>query len=140
MQKLWFATRKRAWLSLAVVPATPGFSAAPLAQALAQAGESHVERVHLLDAEGADMCAASRMVEEMRSQVGHGHCVIVAVDSLLQNAAGIPLLLAADACLLGVQLGQSRFSHVERTLERVDASRFVGVVTFPLPGKASDPL
>lgn len=138
IQKLWFATQRQEWSSLAVLPATPGFSVVPLAKALARAGETYLERsVRLILAENTDLNSASRIIIEMSSQVGHGSYVIVALDSIIQNAAGIPIILAADACLLGIQLGRSRFEQVNRTVEMVGVARFVGAVTLPPPQKPS---
>jgi len=136
IQKLWFATQKKEWSSLAILPAAPGLSVVPLAKALARAGETYLERpVRLILAEGTDLNSASRIIIEMSSQLGHGNCVVVALDSIIQNAAGIPIALAADACLLGVQLKQTGFAQANRTVEMVGASRFVGVVTLPPPKK-----
>ncbi|MCL2012898.1 MAG: hypothetical protein FWG75_08955 [Cystobacterineae bacterium] len=134
IQKLWFATQKKEWASLAIIPAAPGFSMVPLAKALAKAGENYLDReVRLILGEGTDLNSASRIIIEMTSQVSYGHCVIVALDSVIHNAAGIPVVLAADACLLGIQLKESRFAQATRTVEMVGASRFVGVVTLPPP-------
>jgi len=136
IQKLWFSTQKKEWSSLAIVPAAPGLSIVPLAKALARTGEAYLERtVRLILAEGTDLNSASRIIIEMSSQLSYGNCAIVALDSIIQNAAGIPIVLAADACLLCVQLKQTSFSQANRTVEMVGASRFVGVVTLPLPGK-----
>jgi hypothetical protein len=136
IQKLWFATQKQEWSSLVVVPAAPGFSIIPLAKALARAGETYLEHsVRLILGEGTDLNSASRIIIEMTNQVSQGNYVIVAVDSIIQNAAGIPIVLAADACLLGIQLGKSRFAQANRTVEMIGASRFVGAVTLPKPSK-----
>ncbi|MBX7097197.1 MAG: hypothetical protein K1X89_05775 [Myxococcaceae bacterium] len=130
LQRLWFATLKRDWSSLAVLPAHAGGSAAQVAKSLAQIAAIHKDSpIKLISAEGADLQGASRLIIDMTTHVASGGLAIVLLDSVISNPAGIPVALAADAALLCVQLGDSDLESSKRTLDLVGASRFVGAVT-----------
>jgi hypothetical protein len=132
IQRLWFAALRRDWSSLAVLPAHPEGSADGVAQALARVARLHKdEGVKVISARGADLAATSRLIIDMTSHVSTGGLCIVVLDSVLTNAAGIPLALAADAALLCVELGEADSDSARRTVELVGASRFVGAVTVP---------
>lgn len=130
VQRLWFATLRREWSSLAVLPAHPGGSASVVAKALAQVATLHKDSpIKLISAEGADLAQASRLIIDMTTHVASGGLAIVLLDSVVANPAGIPVALAADAALLCVHLGDSDLDNARRTLDLVGESRFVGAVT-----------
>ena len=130
LQRLWFATLKRDWSSLAVLPAHAGGTAAQVAKSLAQIAAIHKDSpIKLISAEGADLQGASRLIIDMTTHVASGGLAIVLLDSVIANPADIPVAMAADAALLCVHLGDSDFESAQRTLELVGASRFVGAVT-----------
>jgi hypothetical protein len=134
LQQLWFSLIRREWQSLVVVPADGGLSAMSVGRALAEIGGVHRNSpVKLLSGEGMDLTATSRMILEMTDYVAHGGMVIVVVDSVVKNQAGIPVALAADAALLCVSLGESTMSAAERTLELLGRDRFLGSVTLNNP-------
>src|SRR5688572_24427055 len=85
LQQLWFACLRREWASLVVVPAHEGGSGLAVAQALADVGSLHRgSPVKLINAEGIDLGATSRLIIEMTSVVASGGLVLVAVDSVLK--------------------------------------------------------
>ena len=129
LRRLWFAALRREWSSLVVVPAHPGGSALQVAEALVQIGGIHGSRpVRLLDARTLVLKEAAKLVVEMSSWAAAGEVVIVVVDSVVWSETGIPLLLAADAALLCVTLGESDFDSAKRTIELVGRERFLGSV------------
>ena len=133
MQRLWFATLKKDWNSLVVLPAHPGGAATSVARALAQVASLHKDSaIKLISGEGADLQNASRLIIDMTSHVAAGGLVIVVLESVVSNPAGIPIALAADAALLCIQLGETDFESAERTVELIGESRFVGAVTLDL--------
>ncbi len=71
----------------------------------------------------------SRLIIEMTSHAASGGLVIVALDSVLSNQAGIPVALAADAALLCVTMGDTELDAARRTVSLVGKDRFVGTVT-----------
>ncbi len=131
MQRLWFATLRKEWSSLVVVPAHPKGSASKVARSLAQVAALHKDdAIKLITAEGADLTGASRLIIDMTSHVASGGLVIIVLDSVLSNPAGIPVALAADASLLVVELGETDLESGKRTVELLGGeNRFVGAVT-----------
>ena len=133
MQRLWFATLKKDWNSLVVLPAHPGGAATSVARALAQVASLHKDSaIKLISGEGADLQNASRLIIDMTTHVASGGLVIVVLESVVSNPAGIPVALAADAALLCLQLGETDFESAERTVELLGHDRFVGAVTLDL--------
>ncbi len=131
MQRLWFATLKKEWNCLAVIPAHPGGSASVVGKSLAKVASLHKESsIKLISGEGCDLTGASRLIIDMTSHVSQGGIVIVVLDSVVSNPAGVPVALAADAALLCVQLGQADTESGRRTIELIGENRFVGAVTF----------
>lgn len=130
LQQLWFAVQQRPWSSLTVIAVEPGKSARFIAEGLAEIGTAHrgVE-VKVINAEGVSLTASSRLAVTLSTHVASGGLAIAVLDSLLQNQAGIPLALAADATLLAVHLGSVTSSEVRRTLELVGKDRVLGAVT-----------
>jgi len=133
LQRLWFATLRKDWSSLVVLPAHPGGAATSVARALAQVGAIHKDSpIKLISGEGADLQNASRLIIDMTTHVASGGLVIVVLESVVSNPAGIPVALAADAALLCIQLGETDFDSAHRTVELLGESRFVGAVTLDL--------
>jgi hypothetical protein len=91
VQRLWFATLKKEWSSLAVLPSHPGGSAEPIARALAKVASMQKDAaIKLINASGTDLAGASRLIIEMTSHVAQGGLAIVVLDSVISNPAGIP--------------------------------------------------
>lgn len=131
VQRLWFATLKKEWSSLAVLPSHPGGSAEPIARALAKVASMQKDAaIKLIDASGTDLAGASRLIIEMTSHVAQGGLAIVVLDSVISNPAGIPVALAADAALLSVELKSADVDTGRRTLELLGEAKFVGAVSF----------
>lgn len=135
VQRLWFATLKKEWSSLAVLPSHPGGSAGPIGKALARVAALQKDSsIKLISAEGTDLAGASRLIIEMTSHVAQGGLAIVVLDSVISNPAGIPVALAADAALLCVQLKQADVDTGRRTLELLGEAKFVGAVSVEAEG------
>ena len=131
VQRLWFSTMKREWSSLAILPSHPKGNAMKLARALARVGSLQKDTpVKLIVAEGTDLGGASKLIIDMTSHISQGGQVIVVLDSIISNPAGIPVALAADAALLCVELGEADLDSSKRTLELIGESKFVGAVSF----------
>jgi hypothetical protein len=130
LQQLWFATIRREWASLVIIPADANASSAPIAQALAEVAQLHRgDSVRLFSARGAQLGASARLIMDMTTHTTSGGLAIVALDPVVTNQAGIPLALSADAALLVVQMGASTLDAARRTIELVGKDRFVGCVT-----------
>jgi hypothetical protein len=118
------------WKSLAVVPAEPGLSAHPVADALVEASKLvKTTRARLIPGADLESSRVSQVIVEMVDHVHAGGLAIVVVDSILTRPSAIPLLMAADAVLLVVHLGSTRIDSAQRTVEIIGRDRFIGVVT-----------
>ena len=73
LQRLWFATLKKDWSSLVVLPAHPGGDAIRVGRALAQVAALHKDvPIKLISGEGADLQNASRLIIDMTTHVASG--------------------------------------------------------------------
>jgi hypothetical protein len=137
---LWFAVQKRPWLSLAVLPAGPGESALHVANALYDVGALiSGGPIRLLDARSLSMASSASFIVNMSSLVsgpgerrtGGEQRAIVLLSSVIEQLAGIPVVLAADAVLLTVTLGKTTVDSVRRTQELLGPERVIGSVLVP---------
>lgn len=130
-QKLWFATQRRSWTSLAVVPSGDGMSTSSLevATALAEIGWIHLGMpIHVTDARELDIGGIEACLSDTRSRIKIGERVILAVSPVRDNAAAVRVAQAADAAILCVLLGRSEVAAAESTIEQIGRSAFLGSV------------
>jgi hypothetical protein len=136
IQELWFATLRRPWRTLALIPSHPGRSALPLARALAQFGSFHRRRpLTVLSAEGMGLQEIAEMTIEMEfgaSVIGGASAdpapTIIVLEPIITNPLGTALALCADAVLLCVSYGSSDLEGARKTIEQIGAERFIGCV------------
>ncbi len=129
IQKLWFALLKRPWRSLVVAAANAEGHSWEIAEALAEVGQLHWgTTIRLMDAEGVALSEASSLVAEMTLHASAGKPVFVAVGSLVENLAGVPLAHAADGVILCVTLGAADFTSARRSVELIGAEKVLGCV------------
>lgn len=139
LQELWFATRRRNWKSLVLVPASPGRSAFPLANALGETGE-FISRspVHVINAEGMDLDQVTSVATDLSgaaarsaggaSERGNQRSTIVSIDAVTANPLALGIALAADAVLVCIELGGTNLDVARRTIEMIGRDRIVGSV------------
>ena len=121
---------KGEWHSMVVVPASPGTSAATVAQALVEVSSLvRGKKAKLFATEGQDVNGVSGTIVDMMQHVATGGLAIVSIDSVLGAQSGIPATLAVDVALLVVQLGLTQTEDAKRTVEFVGAQKFLGAVT-----------
>jgi hypothetical protein len=138
-QSLWFAVRSKPWASLAVLPAGPRESALAVANGLYDVGAlASGGPMRLLDARAVNLTSSASFIVNMSSLVsGPGERrtgeqrVIVLLSSVIEQLAGVPVVLAADAVLLTVTLGKTTIDSARRTLELLGADRVIGCVLVP---------
>ncbi len=137
MQELWFATRRADWRSLVLVPASPGRSAFPVAQALGEVGGViRMSPVQLVNAEGLDLGRIATLVQDMtagdRPAPGargpQERAVIIAIDPVVSSPLALPIALAADAVLLCITLGETDLEAARHTADLIGRDRIVGTV------------
>jgi hypothetical protein len=137
-QGLWFAVQGRPWASLVVLPAGPGESAIAVAHALYDVGALvSGGPMRLLDARSMSITSSASFIVNMTSLVsasserrstGGMQRAVVVLSSILDEPAGIPIALAADAVVLTVSLGVTNLDDARRTVELVGAERILGCI------------
>ncbi len=147
VQELWFATRRRDWSSLCIVPASPGMSALGIAQSLADVGGLiRRGRVRVIQAEGMDLGQIAQLVMEMTtpgpptsvwtsagarpgpSATPDGSPLIIALESVVANPLVLPVALASDIVLLAVELGATHLEAARHSIELLGRDRILGTV------------
>jgi hypothetical protein len=128
---LWFAVRRWKWSSLAIVPSSPKLSSFRVAQELSWVGSYHMPRsVQLFDARGITQDMSGLPLEMLASAGKDENMVVMATDSVFDNEAAIPMVLAADAVLLCIVLERSDFKTTRQTLDLL-GSKVIGSLTLP---------
>ena len=137
---LWFAVQTRPWLSLAILPAGPGESALAVAHALYDTGALvSGGPIRLLDARAVTLATSASFIVNMSSLVsapgerrtGGTQRALVVLSSVLEQLAGVPIVLAADAVVLTLTLGKTTLDSARRTVELVGAERVLGTILVP---------
>jgi hypothetical protein len=129
LHELWFASRRRDWKSLVVVPASPGRSALPIAQALGEVGGLiRMRPVQVVSAQGMDLPGIATLVMDMTLPPGTDRAIIVAIEAVVDNPLVLPVALSADAVLLCVQLGATEITAARHTIELIGRDRVIGCV------------
>jgi hypothetical protein len=137
---LWFAVQSRPWSSLAVVPAGPGESALAVGNALYDVGALvSGGPMRLLDARAVTLASSANFIVNMSSLVsapgerrtGGAQRVVVVLSSVIEQLAGVPIVLSADAVVLTMTLGKTTVDSARRTLELVGESRVLGCILVP---------
>jgi hypothetical protein len=122
LQSLWFATQARPWNSLVVLAASPGGPALEVAQALYDVGaRASGLPLKLVDGRNVSLASSTSLTANMLAlqQPTPGRSagrVLVVLQSVLSEPAGIPVARAADAVLLCVELGKTPLEDARRTL------------------------
>jgi hypothetical protein len=129
LQKLWLGIERREWRSIAVLGASRGLETIQVAELLAQlAWRYRGQPSNVLDLRDLSMRLIDHQVQEMREQVEAGTRLIVVLRSIFENATAGPVAKQADAVLLCVALGDTRFKKAEETIAAVGRERVLGTV------------
>lgn len=118
------------WHSMVVVPASPGSSAAMVANALVEVSTLvRGKKAKLFTTEGLEVNDVSKVIVDVMQHLGTGGLAIVSIDSVIAAQSGIPITLAVDVALLVVQLGVTQTADAKRTVELIGEKKFLGAVT-----------
>ena len=127
-QKLWLATQRRSWTTLAVLPASLFRSSLRTARALASVGWQHLARpVEVIDATDVELGSLEIILDELARRRYAQRLTIVAVPSARTSPPALRIAAACDAALLALRL-DDRIEDAEKAIEEVGAERFVGSV------------
>lgn len=132
-QRMWLATQRSEWRSLALVPAGRGAAVdftLHVAVSLARTGMRHLgAQVHVADATRLGMDHAVEFGNQLRRTIQNGP-VIIALAAPSTSAVAVELAQAADFALLCVMLKTMRIAEAKKTLDDIGRERFIGAVTF----------
>jgi len=128
-QRIWLAIQGKEWRSLAIVPASSGLGTLDVAQALVDVGWQHRGLpIGLADLRNVTLPYIDSVIDEVRSHVFSGERVLIALRSISENPATVPIAQAADRALLCVGLGATRIAVAEESIEQIGHPRFLGTI------------
>lgn len=131
LQELWFATLRKPWTILVVVPVDEHTQALEIARPLAEFGARYRDAPVLVRSTlGLDLREIGDLVASLGElkRDARGGSAIVAIDPISSTPMGISAAKAADAALLCVRLGKTTIPAARHAIGQVGADRFVGCV------------
>jgi hypothetical protein len=140
LQQLWIATQRRAWRSLAVVGASAGVPVIDSANMLAKLTWRYSgEPTLVFDLRDVSLRLVEHQVREINVQVSVGDRVVIALRSVVENPASVPIARAADTLVLCVELGKTDAKSAQKTLDAIGRDRFLGTILVNSPrGMSAD--
>jgi hypothetical protein len=130
-QRVWLQVRGAGtWKSITVVPSDPSVSSIDLVCSLVAVGNQLVEGpVVVADLRGVPLRYIEMAKSEVRRRTEAGETVIVAVSTLDESPAALPIARATDAVILGVGLRKTGFFKLRQVVRQVGAKRILGAVS-----------
>jgi hypothetical protein len=128
-QRIWLAIQGKEWRSLAVVPGGQGISTLEVAQALVDIGWQHRGLpIGLADLRNVTLPYIDSVIDEVRAHVFSGERVLIALRSVFDNPATVPIAQAADRAVLCIGLGVTRIAGAKESIEQIGQPRFLGSI------------
>ncbi len=129
LQKLWLATQRRDWRSLAVVAASEAVETLPIAEMLAQIAWCYRGQPScVFDLRDLSLRLAEYQVREAHAQVEAGTRVLVALRSMAENPTACVVAREMDAAVLCIRLGETRFKAAEQAIDEIGRDRVLGSI------------
>ena len=127
VSRAWFRIEGAQWRCLAVVPAHTGLSAADAASGLFVVA-SAAGQAAFVDARGVTATERGGHLATIERHVAADRRVIVLVDSPEQTPGAQAVARRCDAAILCVEIGSTRLSSAQRTMEDCGRERFLGAI------------
>jgi hypothetical protein len=129
LQRLWLATQRRQWRSLAVLAASPGVETLHIAELLAHVAWAYRGQPScVFDLRDLGLRLADYQMREVEAQVDAGTRVLIALRSTTENPTAVPIARQADAVVLCIGMGETRFKAAERSITEVGRDRVLGSI------------
>jgi len=129
LQKLWLATQRREWRSLAVIGAGEGVETLKVSEMLAQIAWAYRGQPScVFDLRDLSLRLADYQMREVQTQVEAGVRALLALRSTSENPTAIPLARLADGVVLCIDLAKTRFDEAERTIGEIGRDRVLGAI------------
>ena len=135
-EKLWLATQRRPWRTLALVPA--GCSVPPdftltIAASLVRTGMVHLGvPIRIADGTRVSLAQLMEFMSEVGAVINSGDMVMIALGPVKENPTTVSLAQAADHALLCVPLNRVSIAETKHTLQEIGREHFVGGAAFQL--------
>lgn len=128
-QRLWLATQRSDWCSLALIPIGEGIATPRIAVALAEVGRRHLGgTIVAWDATHVSLKTLKSELSALAESVRSAGRAIVALPPLAGSPACLEIARATDAALLCIGLGGSSIAEAEQIVEDVGRERVLGSV------------
>lgn len=128
-QKLWLATQRREWRSLAVLGASKSIDTLRIAELLAKLAWRYRGKPScVFDLRDLSLRLVEYQQQEVRVQADAGVCVVIALRPTFENPTAIPIARSADATVLCIDLGVAEVQSAEQTMAEVGRDRVVGAI------------
>ncbi|MGH7271093.1 MAG: hypothetical protein ACREJ3_11745 [Polyangiaceae bacterium] len=129
LQKLWLASQRRDWRSLAVLGAGRSVNTLPIAEVLAQLAWSYRGQPSAVcDLRDLSMRLVDYQIREVSAQVEAGARVMVSLRSIFENPTAIPVARQTDAVILCIELAKTGMKEAEQTIAEVGHERVIGSI------------
>jgi hypothetical protein len=129
LQKLWLATQRRSWRSLAIVAAGKRIDTLWVAELVAKlAWWYRGQPSCVFDLRDLRLRLVEYHEREVTAQVELGQCVVIALRSVFENPTTVPMARSADAVILCVALGKTDLKAAEQTMAEVGRDRVLGSI------------
>jgi hypothetical protein len=136
LQKLWLATQRREWRSLAVIGANEGVETLKVGEMLAQIAWAYRGQPScVFDLRDLGLRLADYQMREVQTQVEAGVRALLALRSTSENPTAIPLARLADAVVVCIDLAKTRFDSVEQTMTEIGRDRVIGAIVVRSNGR-----
>jgi hypothetical protein len=128
-QKLWLATQRREWRSLAVLGVSKSIDTLRIAELLAKLAWRYRGKPScVFDLRDLSLRLVEYQQREVRVQSDSGVCVVIALRPPFENPTAIPIARSADATVLCIDLGVADVQTAEETMAEVGRDRVVGAI------------
>jgi hypothetical protein len=129
LQKLWLATQKRGWRSLAILSAGRGVETIHVAEILAElVWRYRGQPSSVCDLRDLSMRLVEYQVREVQAQTDAGARVLIALRSIFENPTAAPIARQADAIILCIRLAKTELKAAEQTLAEVGREHVIGSI------------
>jgi hypothetical protein len=140
LQKLWLATQKREWRSLAILPTSKSIETLPIAETLAQIAWCYRGQPScVFDLRDLSLRLAEYQIREANAQADSGARVLIALRSPSENPTALLVAREMDAVVLCIALGETELKTAESAIAEVGRPRVLGSILVRGKGTGKGP-
>jgi hypothetical protein len=134
LQKLWLATQRRPWSSLAVIGTSKSTDTLPVAEMLAKiAWWYRGQPSCVFDLRDLSLRLVEYQLNQVQAQIEAGTRVFIALRSIFENPTAVPIGRQADAVVLCTVVGQTDLRAADQTITQLGRDRVLGSIVLRAP-------